>query len=335
MGGNRTNRIGIVGAGAWGTALATVAARAGHDVVLWAREPDVADGINRGHENTRFLPGVRLDQAIRATGKVGEATGASTVLFVVPAQHLRAVVREAAGSWRPGSCAVICAKGIETGSGALMSAVVTQALPATPFAVLSGPSFAAEVARDLPTAVTLASADERVRTECPQVLGTPHFRIYSSADVAGVEIGGAVKNVLAIAAGIVCGRGLGDNARAALITRGLAEMARLAATHGADPVTLMGLSGLGDLILTASAMQSRNFSLGVALGRGEALTNVLAGRSGVTEGVATAPSVAELARRRGVEMPICFAVDAVLHRGADIDATISALLSRPLTTEEL
>ncbi|MBK8906907.1 MAG: NAD(P)-dependent glycerol-3-phosphate dehydrogenase [Rhodospirillales bacterium] len=335
MDGNSANRIGIVGAGAWGTALATVAARAGCDVMLWSREPDVADDINDRHENARFLPGVRLGAAIRATADIEAATNARTVLLAVPAQHLRTVLAEAAGSWRHDTCAVICAKGIETESGALMSAVVAEALPAAPVAVLSGPSFAAEVARDLPTAVTLASADAGVRTAVPRALGTPHFRIYSSSDVVGVEIGGAVKNVLAIAAGIVSGRGLGENARAALITRGLTEMARLAAAHGADPVTLMGLSGLGDLILTASATQSRNFSLGVALGRGEALMDILAARNGVTEGVTTAPSVAGLARRRGVDMPICFAVDAVLHRGADIDATIAALLSRPLTTEEL
>lgn len=335
MGNAGVTRVGIVGAGAWGTALGMVARRAGRSVIQWAREPDVVEGINERHLNGKFLPGVILDPEIRATSDLGEATHADAVLLAAPAQNLRTIAQAASHTWRPGVAAIICAKGIEDGSGALMSEIVAETLPAAPVAVLSGPSFAAEVARDLPTALTLASDDPALRAAIPQALGTPHFRIYSTDDVIGVEIGGAVKNVMAIACGIVQGRGLGDNARAALITRGLAEMTRLAATLGAKPATLMGLSGLGDLTLTCSALQSRNFSLGVALGEGQALAHILAARTGVTEGVASAASVSALARRTGTEMPICFAVDAVLHAGADIDAAIAGLLARPIKAEAL
>jgi glycerol-3-phosphate dehydrogenase (NAD(P)+) len=229
--------------------------------------------------------------------------------------------------------AVVCAKGIEGGTCALLSEVVAEALPAATVAVLSGPSFAAEVARDLPTAVTFACVDAGLRKALPAALGTPRFRIYSTGDVIGAEIGGAVKNVLAIACGIVQGRGLGDNARAALITRGLAEIARLADAKGARAETLMGLCGVGDLVLTCNNMQSRNFSLGVALGEGARLRDVLAGRTSVAEGVFSAAAVSALARRMGVVMPICAAVDAVLNRGADLDATIAGLLSRPFKAE--
>jgi glycerol-3-phosphate dehydrogenase (NAD(P)+) len=215
----------------------------------------------------------------------------------------------------------------------LLSEVVAKALPEATVAVLSGPSFAAEVARDLPTAVTFACADAALREKLPAALGTPRFRIYSSADVIGAEIGGAVKNVLAIACGIVQGRGLGDNARAALITRGLAEIARLADAKGARAETLMGLCGVGDLVLTCNNMQSRNFSLGVALGEGTRLRAVLSGRTSVAEGVFSAEAVTALARRMGVAMPICAAVDAVLNHGADLDATIAGLLSRPFKAE--
>ncbi len=327
------HRFGIIGGGAWGTALAMTAARAGRAVVLHAREPEVVEAIDRDHRNPAFLPGIDLDPAIRATRDAAEAAAADAVLLVVPAQHLRAVIAPLAAAWRPGVAAVVCAKGIEAETCALMSEVVAETLPAATVAVLSGPSFAAEVARDRPTAVTLACADRRVRDALPAALGTPRFRIYSSADVVGAEIGGAVKNVLAIACGIVRGRGLGDNARAALITRGLAEIARLAEAKGARPETLMGLSGVGDLVLTCNNMQSRNFSLGVALGEGAALNAVLAGRTSVAEGVYSAAAVAELAGRLGVVMPIAAAVDAVLNRGADLDAAIAGLLARPFKAE--
>jgi glycerol-3-phosphate dehydrogenase (NAD(P)+) len=326
-------RIGIIGAGAWGTALAITARRAGRRVVIQARESAVVGAINRDHENTAFLPGVGLDPDIRATADPAEAADADAVLLTVPAQYLRGVAGQAAPGWKPGVPAIVCAKGIEEATCALMHEVVSEALPDAVVAVLSGPSFAAEVARDLPTAVTFACADPAMRETVPAALGTRRFRIYSSEDVVGAEVGGAVKNVLAIACGIVEGRGMGDNARAALITRGLAEIARLAAAKGARPETLMGLSGMGDLVLTCNNMQSRNFSLGVQLGRGEALADILAGRTAVTEGVFSAASVTELARRLGVDMPICAAVDAVLNAGADLDTAIAGLLSRPFKAE--
>ncbi len=329
------DRIGIIGAGAWGTALAITARRAGRHVVIQAHEPGVVDAFNKNHENTAFLPGVRLDPEIRATADPGEAACADAVLLTVPAQFLRRVAERAATGWKRGVPAIVCAKGIEDTTCALMHEVVSEALPDAVVAVLSGPSFAGEVARDLPTAVTFACADPVAREMVPAALGTRRFRIYSSEDVIGAEVGGAVKNVLAIACGIVQGRGMGDNARAALITRGLAEIARLAAAKGARPETLMGLSGMGDLVLTCNNIQSRNFSLGVRLGGGEALTDILAGRTAVTEGVFSAGSVTELARRQGVDMPICAAVDAVLNAGADLDGTIDGLLSRPFKAETL
>ena len=326
-------RVGIIGAGAWGTALAIVAREAGHSVMLWAREHEVIEAINSRHENEMFLAGIGLDPMIRATGDPAEAADADLVLFAVPAQFLRPTVRNTANGWRCGTAAVICSKGIEHETCALMSEVIAECLPGVPVAVLSGPSFAAEVAREQPTAVTLACADPALRQAVPAALGTTLFRIYSHDDVIGAQVGGAVKNVLAIACGIVAGRRFGSNARAALITRGLAEMARLAIAKGARPDTLMGLSGLGDLVLTCTTMDSRNYSLGVALGEGRALNEVLASRRSVAEGVFSAASVATLARRLGVDMPICFAVDAVLNAGADIDTTIADLLARPPTEE--
>ena len=326
-------RIGVIGAGAWGTALALLARRAGLDVVLQAHEPEVVEAVNGRHENPLFLAGVSLDTEIRATRDLAEAADADAVLLAVPAQFLRPVSERLAPAWTPEVPAVICAKGIEEGTSALMSEVLAESLPAAPVAVLSGPTLAMEVARDLPAAVTLASVHTDLASGLARALGTPRFRIYLSDDPVGAQLGGAVKNVLAIACGIVEGRGFGDNARAALITRGLAEIARLSAAKGARPETLMGLSGLGDLTLTCNAMPSRNFSLGVALGRGERLDAVLAQRSTVAEGVFTAAAVTRLAERLGVEMPISEAVDGILNRDADIDATIRALLARAFKSE--
>jgi glycerol-3-phosphate dehydrogenase (NAD(P)+) len=327
-------RIGILGAGAWGTALAVVATHAGRQVVLQAHDPEVARAIARERVNGKYLAGVSIDPGVRVTAEPREAVEqADTVLVAVPAQHLRSALRRCAVAWPVGVPAVICAKGLEEGTCALMSEVVEQTLPEAPVCVLSGPSFAVEVARALPTAVTLACADQRWRESLPVALGTPRFRIYSSDDVIGAQLGGAIKNVLAIACGIVTGRGLGDNARSALITRGLAEMARFAAALDARPETLTGLTGLGDLVLTCNAMQSRNFSLGVALGRGRALAEILAERITVAEGVHTAAAATEMARRTGVDMPICAAVDAVLNHGVDLDRTIAGLLARPLKAE--
>ena len=326
-------RIGIVGGGAWGTALAVTARRAGREIVLWAREAEVVTAVNQRHENPLFLPGIVVDPAIAATGDVAAAVSADAVLLVVPAQHLRAVAGAIAPTLRPGAAVVICAKGVEEASGALMSEVAAAALPGARLAILSGPTFAGEVARGLPTAVTLATVDQALGGALIAALGTRSFRPYLSADVVGAEIGGAVKNVLAIACGIVAGRRLGDNARAALITRGLAEMVRLAQAKGGRAETLMGLSGLGDLTLTCTALQSRNHSLGFALGEGTALDEILARRRSVAEGVSSAAAVTALARRLGVDMPIVAAVDAILHHGADIDGSIASLLARPFRGE--
>jgi glycerol-3-phosphate dehydrogenase (NAD(P)+) len=327
-------RIGIIGGGAWGSALALTARRAGRDAVLWAREPEVAAAINRNHANPLFLPGVALDPAIGATTELAQAVrGADALLLVAPAQHLRALAAALAPLLPAELPVVICAKGIEEGSGALMSEVVAATLPQAPLAVLSGPTFASEVAAGLPTAVTLACADAVLGRHLIAALGTRSFRPYLAGDVVGAEIGGAVKNVLAIACGIVMGRKLGDNARAALITRGLAEMVRLALAKGGKRETLMGLSGLGDLVLTCTSLTSRNHSLGVALGEGRTLAEILAGRRSVAEGVSSAAAAAALARRLGIDMPITAAVDAILHHGAAIDAAIEGLLTRPFRSE--
>lgn len=326
-------RIGVIGGGAWGTALAMAVLRAGRDVVLWAREAEVVAAINADHENRLFLPGVALDPTLRATADLAEVAAADAVLLVTPAQHLRAVARTLAPSLRPGTPLVICAKGIELDGYGLMSDAAAAGAPEHPLAVLSGPTFAAEVALGLPTAVTLACADAALGAALVEALGSRFFRPYLSDDLVGAQIGGAVKNVLAIACGVVQGRRFGDNARAALITRGLAEITRLGVALGARPETLMGLSGLGDLTLTCSSLQSRNMSLGQALGEGRSLQEVLAERRSVAEGVYTAAAVVGLADRRSVDMPICAAVDAILNGGAAVDDTIAALLARPFRTE--
>ncbi|WP_114858363.1 NAD(P)H-dependent glycerol-3-phosphate dehydrogenase [Azospirillum brasilense] len=327
-------RIGVIGGGAWGTALALAALRAGQEALLWAREPAVVESVNAGRENRDYLPGVTLPAELRATGDLAGVAACDAILLVTPAQHLRSACAGLAAHLRPGTPLVICAKGIELDSHALMSEAAEAALPAgTPLAVLSGPTFAAEVARGLPTAVTLACADAALGGRLVEALGSRTFRPYLSDDVVGSQIGGAVKNVLAIACGVVEGRKLGDNARAALITRGLAEITRLALALGGRPETLMGLSGLGDLTLTCSSLQSRNMSLGAALGAGRTLAEVLAERRSVAEGVYTAAAVVGLAGRKGVDMPLCAAVDAILNRGAGLDATIDGLLSRPFREE--
>ena len=327
------SKIGVIGAGAWGTALAMVAFRAGNEVILQAHEQHVADAINSAHINTTFLPKFELPPEIKATSDLTEATDVDAVLLVAPAQFLRPVCEAAAEHWPKGVPAIICSKGIEQESCALMSEVVGEMLPGKPLAVLSGPAFAAEVAGNLPTAVTLACDDETLAKVLMETLSARYFRIYRSRDVIGAQIGGAVKNVLAIACGIVEGRQLGDNSRAALVTRGLAEISRLGIAKGAQAETLYGLSGLGDLTLTCNAMQSRNFSLGVALGQGKSLEDIMGARNSVAEGVFTASSVTGLAHNLGVDLPICSAVDGVLNHSHDIDATINGLLTRPLKAE--
>jgi glycerol-3-phosphate dehydrogenase (NAD(P)+) len=332
---SRFRKVAVIGGGAWGTALAATVQRAGAEVRIWAREPDVVAAINTAHENTPFLPGVALDPSIHATGDLAEAAAAEAVLLVVPAQFLRGVAQALAAHLPAATPIVLATKGIECGTGASMGEVLAAVLPHNPWAVLSGPTFAIEVARGLPTAVTLAATDPALGRDLVETIGTPSFRPYLGDDPIGCEIGGSVKNVLAIACGIVTGRGLGDNARAALITRGLAEMVRLAVAKGGKPATLMGLSGLGDLVLTCTAMQSRNCSLGAALGTGQTLQQVLSARISVAEGVATAAAVAELARQLGIDMPIVAAVDAILHHGAAIDDSIRSLLGRPFKLEGL
>ena len=326
-------RISIIGAGAWGTALALVAVRAGHGATVWAHEPDVGESINRDRANPAFLPGIVLPPEVTATGDLAVAANADALLLVTPAQHLRSVVSRLVPNLRPGVPLLICSKGIETSSGALMSEVLADVTPAAPVAVLSGPSFALEVAKGLPTALTLACEDAPLGEALAHTLSSAHFRIYRTDDLVGAQIGGAVKNVIAIACGVVMGRGLGENARAALITRGLHEMTRLARAKGGRSETVMGLSGLGDLTLTCTGEQSRNLTLGMALGRGERIAEILAHRRSIAEGVATASSVTALCRRLGIEMPISAAVDAVANHGADIKTTIASLLARPASLE--
>ncbi|WP_157216352.1 NAD(P)H-dependent glycerol-3-phosphate dehydrogenase [Flavisphingomonas formosensis] len=322
--------IGVLGAGAWGTALAQVAAADGRDTLLWAREPDVVAAINDTHENAAYLAGVPLSPAIRATNDLTALAACDALLVVTPAQHLRSVLASVPGGPRP---LLLCAKGIEAGSRLLMSEVATEIRPDAPIAVLSGPTFAHEVAAGLPTAITLACSDATLGSGLADRLARPSFRPYLSEDVIGAEIGGAVKNVLAIACGVVEGAGLGQNARAALISRGFAEMSRFGLARGARLETLAGLSGLGDLVLTCSSTSSRNFSLGKGLGEGRPAAELLADRRTVAEGAFTAPVLAEAARAAGVDMPIADAVCALLAGRASVREVIGELLSRPIRSE--
>ena len=324
---------GVIGAGAWGTALAQVCARAGLRVTLQAREPEVAASVNETRENTLFLPGIALEPAIEATPDMAGLADCDLILAVAPAQHLRAALTAFAPHRKPGAPVVLCAKGVEQGTLKLMTEVAAETLPDAPIAVLSGPSFAGEVARNLPAAVTLACEDEILGRAIAEAIATPTFRPYTASDLIGAEAGGAVKNVLAIACGVVEGKGLGRNAHASVITRGFAELTRLAVTLGARPETVAGLCGLGDLVLTCSSTQSRNMSVGVALGQGMTLQQALAGKLSVAEGVASAPAVRALARKLGVETPICEAVAAILAGEVAVDAAIAGLLSRPLKSE--
>ncbi|TVV74249.1 NAD(P)H-dependent glycerol-3-phosphate dehydrogenase [Sphingomonas solaris] len=322
--------IGVIGAGAWGTALAQTAAAGGEPVLLWAREAEVVAAVNDDHANPLFLPGVPLSPAIRATGALADLSACDALLVVTPAQHLRGVL----AALPPGDAPlVLCAKGIEAGSGRLMSEIAADFRGDDAIAVLSGPTFAHEVGAGLPTAVTLACADESVGAALAARLARPGFRPYLSTDVIGAEIGGAVKNVLAIACGVVEGRGLGQNARAALISRGFAEMVRFGRARGARTETLAGLAGLGDLVLTCSSTSSRNFSLGLGLGQGRSAADLLADRRTVAEGAFTAPVLHEAAAAAGVDMPIVAGVCALLGGSAAVDDVVEALLARPLTYE--
>lgn len=325
--------VGVIGAGAWGTALALVCARAGLQTTLYAREPEVAEDVNSRRENRLFLPGVAVDPGVRAVSRPEDLAGLDLYLNVTPAQHLRSSLRAFAPVVAAGAPMVLCAKGIEQGSLKLMTEVLSETLPDARPAVLSGPSFASEVARGLPTAVTLACPDEALGAALARAVAGPAFRPYAATDMVGAEVGGAVKNVLAIACGVSEGRGLGRSAHAALITRGFAELTRMAVALGGRAETVAGLCGLGDLVLTCSSPQSRNMSVGLALGQGTRLQDALAGKVSVAEGVASAPAVRELAARIGVEAPICEAVAAILAGEVGVGDAITGLLSRPLKSE--
>lgn len=324
------SRIGILGAGAWGMALASVAERAGHEVIVWARQAKTAALINGTHRLEARLPGIQFGEKLRATNDPSELSGVDVVLAVVPAQVLRDVLARFSHLKVP---VILCAKGIEAESGLLMNEVLAQCLPGAPGLILSGPSFAADVARGLPTAVTLAAPDLRLARDWAQAFSLPTFRIYPSDDPRGVELGGAVKNVLAIACGIAAGKNLGDSARAALTTRAFTELTRFGKALGGRPETLTGLSGLGDLLLTCSSRQSRNYSFGLALGEGKSTAAALAEAKGTVEGVATARIVARLARAENIDMPISGAVAAVIDGGSDPETEIARLLARPVNPE--
>jgi glycerol-3-phosphate dehydrogenase (NAD(P)+) len=321
--------IAVLGGGAWGSALASIESRAGHQVRLWARDMEIVEAINTRRENPRYMPGVKLAEGIGATIDLAKASaGADFVLAVTPAQTLRDLLSLAAGKIPRGVPVVLCAKGIERDTGRLLSSVAEELLPQNPVAALSGPSFATDVARGLPTAVVVAARSGDLAAELAAHLSAPQFRCYSSDDLTGVEIGGALKNVLAIAAGAVIGSGFGASAQAAMVTRGFVELRRIGTAFGAQPETLMGLSGLGDLVLTCGSGQSRNFAYGLALGRGENLAD-----RPLAEGVATAAIAAKIARDRGIEAPIIDAVDRILIGEIAIRDAVAELMARPLKSE--
>jgi glycerol-3-phosphate dehydrogenase (NAD(P)+) len=322
-------KAGVIGGGAWGTALAQTLSADGEDVLLWALETEVVDAVNGDHLNPLYLPNIPLNPSLRATADMADMADRDMLLVVSPAQHLRKVV----SGLPAGKPLILCSKGIEAGSGLLMSEVAGQAQPGAPIAVLSGPTFAHEVAKGLPTAITLACADAALASALAARIARPAFRPYLSDDVVGAEIGGAVKNVLAIACGVAEGAGLGLNARASLISRGFAEMTRFGLARGARAETLAGLSGLGDLVLTCSSTNSRNFALGVGLGEGRSAADLLANRRTVAEGAFTAPVLREAARSAGVEMPVVEAVCALLEDAVALDKVVEALLTRPLRPE--
>lgn len=324
-------RIGILGAGAWGTALANAAARAGRSVVLYDHDPSVTAEIARTQTNAARLPGIAVAPEVTATDSIGEAAGADALLLVVPTQSMRALTSSLAPMLRPSMPLIACAKGIERGTRRFVTEILSELVPLCHPAILSGPSFAEDVAKGLPTAVTLACADESLAASLAGALRSPAFRVYHSTDVRGVEIGGAAKNVFAIASGIVVGRNLGASAQAALTTRGFAELVRFGRAFGAKPETLMGLSGLGDLLLTCSSPQSRNYAFGVALGRGKSPAQAAAGK--LAEGSFTASVLVEVARAKGIDMPIAEAVDDILAARLGIEEAIARLLARPMGSE--
>ncbi len=325
--------IGVIGAGAWGSALAQILSKNGRSVTIWAREPEVVESINTKHENPVFLPGIPLDKNLKATESLSEVGESDILLVVTPAQHVRATLKSLKGSIVDGKPVVICSKGIEIDSGLLLTQVAEDVVPGATIAVLTGPTFAHEVAKGLPAAVTIATADKDVAQELQEALGVKRFRPYITDDVVGAQLGGAIKNVIAIACGVVYGRKLGESARAALLTRGVAEIARLGVAMGANKETLLGMCGIGDLMLTCSSMESRNFSLGAALGEGKPLEEILGPRKEVTEGVHTAKATLDLAKKHAVDMPITEAVNKCVHLGISIDEAIEDMLNRPFSYE--
>lgn len=328
-------RVAVIGAGAWGTALANLLAQKEHDVCLWAYERDAVEEINRDHENRRFLSGVVLTERLRATNDAREAlTGAELVVYATPAQHLRQIAAAGAGHVASDATLVVASKGIERGSLALMSDVIEHEVPQRDVVALSGPSFAAEVAAGLPTAIVAASRHKGAAQRVQSALSGARFRVYTHDDLVGVELGGSVKNVMAVATGIHDGVGLGYNSRAALITRGLAEMTRLGVALGANPATFAGLTGLGDLVLTCTGALSRNRSLGVEIGKGRTLQEVLGERHTVAEGVDTTVSTVALAARLNVEMPIVAMVHRILFDGQTPRAAVEELMARELRAEQ-
>lgn len=324
-------RIGVVGGGAWGTALANVAAHAGHNVVLWLRDPVIADALVRDGSNERYLPGVKLAPHIVPTSDLSTLEGMSAVLVVTPSQTIRSMVRTLRGVLKVPVPLILCAKGIERETGMFLADAAREEWPEAPIAILSGPSFADDVVRGLPTAVTLAADDAALAEHLARQLSGGSFRIYHSDDVRSVEIGGAAKNVFAIACGAVVGRGLGESAKAALMARAFAELMRFAAAFGGKPETLMGLSGLGDLVLTCSSAHSRNFAFGERLGRGCSLAEASGGK--LAEGVFTADILVRMAGEKGVDMPIAKTVDAVLREKLTLDQAVDALMNRPIKRE--
>lgn len=323
------NTIGVIGAGAWGTALAQMLSHGGRDVLLWAREPKVVDDVNNNHENTSYLPGIELDEALKATESLSDVAKRDVLLLVTPAQHVRSTLKSMRGELSEGKTLVICAKGIELETGLLLSQVCEEVVPEATVAVLTGPTFASEIAMGLPAAATIGVSDKDVGAELQELLGVHGFRPYITQDIIGVQLGGAIKNVIAIACGVVYGRQLGESARAALLTRGVAEIARLGVAMGAKKETLLGMCGIGDLMLTGSSMQSRNFSLGAELGEGKSMESILSNRSAVTEGVHTARATLDLAKKYAVDMPITEAVYKCLHEGLPVDDAIEQMLNRP------
>ena len=334
-GGDGALRCAVIGAGAWGTALADLLQRNGHETVLWAREPDVVDGVNHDHVNARFLGGVALAPALRASTDMREAVdGAALVVYVAPSHVLRAVASTGADAVRGDAVLAVATKGIERESLALMTDVIADVVPGRSVVAISGPSFAAEVAARQPTAIVAAADDPAAAALTQRALSSAEFRVYTHDDVIGVELGGALKNVMAVATGILDGLGLGFNSRAALITRGLTEMTRLGVALGARPATFAGLAGLGDLVLTCTGSLSRNRTVGVEIGQGRSLAEVLTGRDTVAEGVLNTQSARALAERLGVEMPIVEAVHRILFDATPVRQAVTELMTRALRAEQ-